>query len=181
MDTTQVVETSVTINNNSPIQDYVHPENNTQPTYEIIAQLFLVPVLRSPLGTPGTMTPHFYLKHEQKCENALQIMSLAAYASETNKLEISWFSWFSLLTLSLRFPVEVTILRWVFLFLFGGLGVFVPEMLSYLWYLCYAGQATLHMDLIQFSLSSSTMSLQSLQQIQIFHCSGGDEVKIWCV
>ena len=28
----QVVETSVTVNNNSPIQDYVHPDNQTQPT-----------------------------------------------------------------------------------------------------------------------------------------------------
>ena len=32
MTTTQVVETSVTVNNNCPIQDYVHPENQTQPT-----------------------------------------------------------------------------------------------------------------------------------------------------
>ena len=28
----QVVETSVTVNNNSPIQDYVHPDGHTQPT-----------------------------------------------------------------------------------------------------------------------------------------------------
>ena len=28
----QVVETSVTVNN-SPIQDYVHPDDQTQPTY----------------------------------------------------------------------------------------------------------------------------------------------------
>ena len=32
MTTAQVVETSVTVNNNSPIQDYVHPDNHTQPT-----------------------------------------------------------------------------------------------------------------------------------------------------
>ena len=33
--TTLVVKTSVTINNNrlSPIQDYVHPEDHTQPSY----------------------------------------------------------------------------------------------------------------------------------------------------
>ena len=31
---TQVVETSVTVNNNSPIQDYVHPDDQTQPTFE---------------------------------------------------------------------------------------------------------------------------------------------------
>ena len=35
MTTAQVVETSVTVNNNSPIQDYVHPENQTQPTFEM--------------------------------------------------------------------------------------------------------------------------------------------------
>ena len=29
MSTTQVVETSVTVNNNSPIQDYVHPDDHT--------------------------------------------------------------------------------------------------------------------------------------------------------
>ena len=29
MNTTQVVETSVTVNNNSPIQDYVHPDANS--------------------------------------------------------------------------------------------------------------------------------------------------------
>ena len=31
MTTAQVVETSVTVNNNSPIQDYVHPDDHTQP------------------------------------------------------------------------------------------------------------------------------------------------------
>ena len=35
MTTAQVVEKSVTVNNNSPIQDYVHPEDQTQPTFEI--------------------------------------------------------------------------------------------------------------------------------------------------
>ena len=35
MTTAQVVETSVTVNN-SPIQDYVHPDDQTQPTFEII-------------------------------------------------------------------------------------------------------------------------------------------------
>ena len=34
MTTAQVVETSVTVNNNSPIQDYVHPDDHTQPAYE---------------------------------------------------------------------------------------------------------------------------------------------------
>ena len=31
----QVVETSVTVNNNSPIQDFVHPDDQTQPTFDI--------------------------------------------------------------------------------------------------------------------------------------------------
>ena len=33
MTTTQVVEPSVTVNNNSPLQDYVHPDDQTQPTF----------------------------------------------------------------------------------------------------------------------------------------------------
>ena len=34
MTTAQVVETSVTVNNNSPIQDVcVHPDDQTQPTF----------------------------------------------------------------------------------------------------------------------------------------------------
>ena len=33
--TAQVVETSVTVNNNSPIQDYVHPDDQSQPTFYI--------------------------------------------------------------------------------------------------------------------------------------------------
>ena len=35
MTTAQVVETSVTVNNNSPIQDYVHADDQTQPTHEM--------------------------------------------------------------------------------------------------------------------------------------------------
>ena len=33
MITAQVVETSLTVNNNSPIQEYVHPDDQTKPTY----------------------------------------------------------------------------------------------------------------------------------------------------
>ena len=36
MTTAQVVETSVIVNNNSPIQDYLHPDDQTQPTFEIV-------------------------------------------------------------------------------------------------------------------------------------------------
>ena len=35
MTTAQVVEMSVTVNNNSPIQDYVRPDDHTQPFYEM--------------------------------------------------------------------------------------------------------------------------------------------------
>ena len=35
MTTTQVVETSVTVNKNSPIQDYIHLDNQTQPTFKV--------------------------------------------------------------------------------------------------------------------------------------------------
>ena len=35
MTTAHVVETSVTVNYNSPIQDYVHLDDHTQPTYEM--------------------------------------------------------------------------------------------------------------------------------------------------
>ena len=35
MTTAQVDETSVTVYNNSPIQDYVHPNDQTQPTFEM--------------------------------------------------------------------------------------------------------------------------------------------------
>ena len=36
MTTAQVVETSVTVNNNSPIQNYVHQDDQIQPTFEMI-------------------------------------------------------------------------------------------------------------------------------------------------
>ena len=35
MTTAQIVETSVTVNNNSPIQDYVNPDDQTQPAFEM--------------------------------------------------------------------------------------------------------------------------------------------------
>ena len=41
MTTAQVVETSVTVNNNSPIQDYVHPDDQTHPTFIIIIIIYL--------------------------------------------------------------------------------------------------------------------------------------------
>ena len=35
MTTAQVVETSVSVNNNSPIQDCIHLDDQTQPTFEM--------------------------------------------------------------------------------------------------------------------------------------------------
>ena len=35
MTTAQVVKTSVTVNYNSRIQDYIHPDDHTQPTPEL--------------------------------------------------------------------------------------------------------------------------------------------------
>ena len=37
MTTTQVIEISVTVNNSSPIEDYVHPDDYIPPTYEMTA------------------------------------------------------------------------------------------------------------------------------------------------
>ena len=34
MTTAQVVKTSIIVNDDSPIQDYVHPDDQTQPTFE---------------------------------------------------------------------------------------------------------------------------------------------------
>ena len=33
MTTAQVVEMSIIVNDNSPIQDYIHPDDQTQPTF----------------------------------------------------------------------------------------------------------------------------------------------------
>ena len=35
MTTAQAVKTSVTVINSSPIQDYVHPDDQTQPSFEM--------------------------------------------------------------------------------------------------------------------------------------------------
>ena len=52
MTTAQVVETSVAVNNNSPIQDYVHPHDQTQPTLEM---------------TPGFQPFTFLKKNQDFC------------------------------------------------------------------------------------------------------------------
>ena len=46
MTTAQVVETSVTVNNNSPIQDYVHLDDQTQPIIIIIIIIIICQLIR---------------------------------------------------------------------------------------------------------------------------------------
>ena len=60
MITAQVVETSVTVNN-SPIQGYVHPDDLTQPTYEM---------------TPGLKPSQLRLHQQQFAYCPLRISSL---------------------------------------------------------------------------------------------------------
>ena len=46
MTTAQVVETSVTaVNKNSPIQDYVYLDDQTQPTFEIIIIIIIILII----------------------------------------------------------------------------------------------------------------------------------------
>ena len=46
MTTAQVVETSFTVNNNSPIQHYVHPDDQTQLTFVNVFLLRLIKICR---------------------------------------------------------------------------------------------------------------------------------------
>ena len=43
MTTAEVVETSAAVNNNSPIQDYVQPDDQTQPTFDIYCGIEVEP------------------------------------------------------------------------------------------------------------------------------------------
>ena len=54
MTTAQVVETSVTVNNNSPIQDYVHLDDQTQP-FEMKHMLLHVTYVKFYTGLPIKM------------------------------------------------------------------------------------------------------------------------------
>ena len=55
MTTAHVVETSVTVNNNSPIQDYVHPDDHAQPTYANVcfAGYHIIYIYRATKGQRG--------------------------------------------------------------------------------------------------------------------------------
>ena len=52
MTTARVVETSVTVNNNGPIQDYVHLDDQTQPTLMKCAVPSIIPLSPNYLMPP---------------------------------------------------------------------------------------------------------------------------------
>ena len=56
MTTAQVVEASVTVNNNSPIRDYVDPDDQTQPTFEMTSG-----------SKPFTVFHRFLSRWEKRC------------------------------------------------------------------------------------------------------------------
>ena len=61
MTTAGVVETSVTVNTNSPIQDYVHPDDQTQPTFVISIIISITHTIT--LGLPVVFScPIFWLR-----------------------------------------------------------------------------------------------------------------------
>ena len=75
MTTAQVVETSVTVNDNSPIQDYVNPDDQTQPTIILLLLIFLcrdgqlyVVILRNQQrsATPGPVGAEIVLYQLQR-------------------------------------------------------------------------------------------------------------------
>ena len=44
---TLILETLVTVNDNSPIQDYIHPDNQTQPTFDMFWVLLEIEINES--------------------------------------------------------------------------------------------------------------------------------------
>ena len=58
MTTEQVVQTSVTVNDNSPIQDYVHLQDQTQPTFEMTPGFEPFTVLKKAIGKSTTLPVH---------------------------------------------------------------------------------------------------------------------------
>ena len=67
MTTAQVVETSVTVNDNSPIQDYVNPDDQTQPTFEM---------------TPGLNLSQFYVHLDDRANDLLTTTSVTQVTSD---------------------------------------------------------------------------------------------------
>ena len=76
MTTEQVAETSVTVNNNNSFPDCVHPDDHTQPTYEMISGF-----------KPFTVLIHVKLTSFQPsvpCSSSIKFYT-NAYASLTNQ------------------------------------------------------------------------------------------------
>ena len=65
-----VLETSVTINNNSPIQDYVHPDDETQPNF-ISKSVEQTKKSRKILHHRKTQPPYFLKLPKQNVTNHL--------------------------------------------------------------------------------------------------------------
>ena len=96
MTTSQVVETSVTVNINSPIQDYVHPDDQTQPTFEMtpgfkpftkslrLASKNPLSIPRSNLSTYGdgaflTAAPQLWNYPPSPIQNSSSVASFKSY------------------------------------------------------------------------------------------------------
>ena len=71
MTTAQVVETSVTVNKNSPIQDYVHPDDQTQPTFVLF-----------------NLLASRHSKREVQFFQSFAFMFLSVYSSPTENLPL---------------------------------------------------------------------------------------------
>ena len=65
--TAQVVETSVTVNNNRPIQDYVHSDDQTQPTikFTLLSQEHWT---YDPFSAHKTQNGDIYARGTQVCK-----------------------------------------------------------------------------------------------------------------
>ena len=79
MTTAQVVETSVTVNNNSPIQDYVNPDDQTQPTFDNnndnhdnnkYVCMILLTMVGNLMCSPYTGSPYGFAKVIEKLTNS---------------------------------------------------------------------------------------------------------------
>ena len=62
MTTAQVGETSVTVNNNSPIQDHVHPDDQTQPTFENYSRWYVDSSINKP-NNKANLKSHYTAEH----------------------------------------------------------------------------------------------------------------------
>ena len=64
MTAARVVETSVTVNSNSPIQDYVHPDDQTQPTFEMTPEFKPFTILLLLQVIPAKANYNYFTLHK---------------------------------------------------------------------------------------------------------------------